>query len=189
MADNVETTESTEKRKGFIARTGTGAARYAGRRFGNSFINKVGIDSVLKGATNAKEAMSPEDLDVNEFKAGLEGRYKDGGVARFEEQMRIAGVTAKDLPALAKSRKVSAQVMFAASALFLLIGAYMIITAQQGNNVLYGLSTASMSIIFIVTGIRHEFSRWQIEQRRFGGFKEFVGKSEKTGKSKEIVIK
>jgi len=165
----------SEKKKGFLARRAVGTARYVGRRFGNQFINKVGRDSLSKGAQRAKATLTPSEVDPDDFRAGLDGRYSDGGVKRFRDVMRTSNVSDDDLAGLAKSRRRAGIMMFVAAGGFLLLGSWMMINAEGFNQVVFGLVTALMSFLFVTIGINHDFSRWQIEQKRFGGFKEYLG--------------
>jgi len=177
----------SEKKKGFLARRAEGTARYVGRRFGNQFINKVGRDSLTKGAQHAKHTLTPREVDPEDFRAGLEGRYADGGVARFKAVMEASGVDDESLPGLAKYRRRAGLMMFAAAGGFLFLGAWMIIGAQGFNQVLFGFVTAFMSLLFVTIGINHDFSRWQIEQKRFGGFKEYLGTKPLAAKSAHVL--
>jgi len=167
----------SEPKKGFLSRSSRGVARYVGRRFGNQFANEVGRNSVTKGFKRAKETLRPVEMDRDDLRAGLNGRYNDGGKSRFEEALRETDTNNKQLAELAQYRRRAAYVMFAAAAGFLLFGASMIVRAGDFNEALYGFVTAFMSLLFLAIGISHDFSRWQIEQRRFGGFMEYFGKS------------
>ncbi|MFG6573548.1 hypothetical protein ACGYLO_18290 [Sulfitobacter sp. 1A13353] len=173
----------SEPKKGFISRSSRGVARYVGRRFGNQFVNEVGRDLVTKGFNRAKETLTPVEMDRDDFRAGLNGRYEDGGKTRFEEVLRETNTNNRQLAALAQHRRRAAYVMFAAAAGFLLFGAVMIVRAGGFNEALYGFVTAFMSFIFLTIGISHDFVRWQIEQRRFGGFLEYFGKSPEAHKT------
>lgn len=169
-----------EKKKGFLARRAEGTARYVYKRFGNSFINEVGVDSVKQGASVAREAMTPKAFDREDFNDGLNGRYQDGGVVRFAELMRENGLKEADLQRLSYDRRKSAGIMFLAAAFFLILGAYFMVTAETGSTILFGFSTAFVSLCFISVGVRHDFSRWQIESRRFGGFRDYLNDAKTT---------
>ena len=75
---------------------------------------------------------------------------------------------------LARFRGRSSGVMFIAAGFFLLLGAWLMIDAERAQDILYGFSTSFTALVFLVLGVRHDFSRWQIEQRRFGGFMEYL---------------
>jgi hypothetical protein len=164
----------SEKKKGFLARTGKAAGGYVFRRFGNGFIREVGTDNFKKGVMGAKASMTPAALDRDDFEKGLNGRYEDGGVSRFAEIMRENGVSEEQLPALQHARRRSAIIMFASAAVAVIFGVWTMITSDDGKGLLMGLSTAFISIVFLGLGARDDFSRWQIQNRRMGGFREYL---------------
>ncbi len=180
----------SDNKDGFFARKAKGTAKYVGRRFGNQFSNKVGRDSLKLSAERARATMIPTEIDPKDFRAGLEGRYEDGGISRFSQAMRDAGIPEAYLPILARQRRRASIIMFAAAAGFLLFGASMIIRADGFNDGLFGFATAFMSLLFMAIGINHDFSRWQIHHRRFGGFKEYLGTKpdRRTSKSTDITL-
>ena len=164
---------SVEK-NGFMARRARGAARYIARRFGNPFINRVGRDVLTAGVAGAKSAMIPGKFDLDEFRAGLSGRHNDGGAARFAEKVLEEGITDGLLLRMARNRRRSARAMLASAVIFLMTGAYLMVSAPVARDMVFGFSTAFSALVFVALGIRHDFSRWQIENRRFGGFREYL---------------
>ena len=163
----------TEKKQGFFARRAQGTKRYVARRFGNRVIG-IGYESMKNGLEGTRKAMTPVAIDRKEFNQGLDGRYIDGGVARFAEMMKQQGIRKEDLPLLEKSRSRSAGIMFLSAGIFLMFGAWLMIRAENIQYVLFGFSTAFTAFIFVALALRHDYSLWQIRQRRFGGFMEYL---------------
>jgi len=167
----------TENKRGFLARRAQGTVRYVGRRIGNPFIAEVGIDNFKKGVVGAREAMKPQKLDREDFQSGLNGRYADGGVARFAEIMKEADLKEDDLPQMQYTRRRSAIIMFISAALFVALGSYVMISGTGGRDILMGFVTAFVSFVLVAIGVREDFSRWQIQMRRIGGFLEYLSGS------------
>lgn len=175
----------SDEKKGMIRRAGDGGVRYISRRFGNQFINKVGKDNLTGSYQAAKKTLSIKPISKEELLGGFYGRYTDGGRARFTQMMHMNGIKEAELPTIAGLRRRDALITFAAAVLFLVIGAFSIAAADPAYLFIYISSTAIVSLVLFAVGIRHDFARWQIEQRRFGGFHEyFTGKTSLTnGKS------
>lgn len=163
-----------EQKQGFLKRSGKGVVRYVGRRFGNSFINEVGVETLKESASRARHAIIPRKFDADEFRSGMNGRYEDGGISRFSEMMIENNLKDEDIPALRRQYTRSAGVMFISAAAFLMIGAYMMFVSDIFIQTVCGFITSFVSFLFIALGLRHDFSRWQVENRRFGGFSEYL---------------
>lgn len=160
----------TERKKGFIARRSAGIGRYVGRRFGSPHM----AQGIKLSSRLAKEALKPKPLDPLEFKRGLDGRYKDGGRARFQEVMRENGVADHQLDDISSQHRSAFIVSVIASFVLLLIGIYIATTADTAIAVVYGAATSMMFLVMLAVAIRHDFNRWQIFERRFGGFREYL---------------
>ena len=171
MADEQDT--DTEARQGFWQRRKEGTKRYVSRRFGNQFL-KAGYKTMKNNLAGARNAMTPKTFDLKEFREGFEGRYHDGGVKRFAEMVKMEKIAEYELVRMARDRAWSAKVMLAAAVIFFLVGGWMMLTAERGQDILFGFSTSFMAFLFGALAIRHDYSRWQIEQRRFGGFREYM---------------
>ena len=162
-----------EEKKGFLARRSKGARRYIVRRFGNRFLEE-GYRTLKNNMAGARHAMSPRKLDPDELREGFNGRYDDGGFARFAQVMREQKTGERDLIIMARKQKRNMIIMLIAGLVFFLLGAWTMVTAKQGQDILFGFSTSFMAFIFGLLAMRHDFSRWQIEERRFGGFREYL---------------
>ena len=175
MADEQDTDEAEQ---GFLKRRTKGVKRYVGRRFGNQFL-KAGYSTVKSNMAGTRKAMTPKSFDLNEFRQGIEGRYEDGGVARFMQMVKEEKIGEQELERKIRNHAWSAMIMLIAAVIFFLIGSWMMITAERGPEILFGFTTSAMVFLFGVLAMRHDYSRWQIEQRRFGGFREYL----RSGKS------
>ena len=166
---------SDDQEAGFITRRARGVTRYVGRRFGNPFIREVGRESLSRGVTHAKAALMPPKTSREEIELGLQGRYRDGGRERFREMMRMQQVVEQDLAELAANRRRAAIICFLGSAVCLAIGTVLMVQAGSVSEKIFGFVTSFTSITLLAIGIRHDFSRWQIVNRRFGGLREYLG--------------
>lgn len=180
-------TEDVGRKKGFLTRSAAATGRYMVHRFGYKFIRELGVDNFKKGASGARTAMTPLVLDRDDFNGGLNGRYTDGGVARFAEVMRENKVDASGLIYFQQARRRSAILMFIAAAVFLTFGVWQMFAAVRFQTFMMGFGTSFTSFVLIALGARHDFSRWQIQNRRMGGFREYLmGDGAKISKSKDI---
>lgn len=118
--------------------------------------------------------MATSRLDIGNFRTALFGRYDDGGAARFAERMHAQGVTDEHLTRLARNLGRSAVSMLVAAGGFLALAAFQIATASLERQLLFGIATAFAAFFFLASGTRHDFGRWQIKNRRFGGFQEYL---------------
>lgn len=167
----------TDEKKGMIRKFGDGGVKYISRRFGNQFINKVGKDSLTGSYQAAKDTLKIKTASREELLGGFYGRYADGGRARFTQMMHMKGIKEDELPGMAAVCRRDALITFAGGVLFLAIGAWSILNAAPAFTFIYTISTMVVSLVLFAVGLRHDFARWQIEQRRFGGFREyFTGK-------------
>ncbi|MFX4300093.1 hypothetical protein [Pseudosulfitobacter pseudonitzschiae] len=180
-----------DEKEGLFKRVGSGGRKYLSRRFGNEFINKVGRDNVTGSYAAAKDALKIEPISRQELRGGIYGRYADGGRERFSQMMHQNGLKEDDLTRMAFHRRRDALITFSAAIGFLLFGAWSIFSSSKEYVFIYSSSTLIVSLVLFAVGLRHDFSRWQIESRRFGGFREyFTGRSssragEKPGRSVE----
>jgi hypothetical protein len=172
--------------KGFFARRKEGVKKYTLNRLASPFIRKSG--EAYSGT--ARSALTPQKLDRQDMLSGYNGRYSDGGRARFAELMKEVDqmnrlkaesdksgktvYTPLDLDQMAKSRRRASGIMFAGAALFFGTAFYFIIAAGGYMDVLFGLASAMCSFIFLALSAQHDFSRWQIQERRLGGFREYL---------------
>lgn len=161
-------------KKSFLARRKDGLVRYVGKRFGNENDNKLGKDVFMGGVEQAKRTLMPLEYDPSDVSSGYRGRYEDGGVAAFARAMKAAGITEEMLPALERERLLNFRILATAAFSFLIIGVYLMISAESFSGIKNGFGTSLASFIFIALSLRHDFSRWQIAQRRFGGFREYL---------------
>ena len=91
MSEEKSENKTGTKKRGFLARRAIGVGGYVGRRFGNTYNNKLGYDSVKMGFKGARSAMTLETIDKDEIRRGLDGRYEDGGISRFSDMMKKRG--------------------------------------------------------------------------------------------------
>ena len=164
---------STEK-PSFIQKSSRAAKGYIGKRFGNRFINEVGREAMKSSVALAKETILPKKADPEEIRSGYHGRYKDGGKARFQQMVVEENLSENRLDELAYDLRNQARVVFCSGLFFLLLGVFISFTGESWSALRNGLGTSLASLIFIALGLRQDFCRWQVEERRFGALREYL---------------
>lgn len=159
-----------EQKRSRIARVGG----YFGRRIGNPFINQVGRDTLYDGADEARNALRPERVSRAEVHGAYQGRYPDGGRARFAQVMAQQGVPERDLPHLAAMRARLFHTMCVIGLITLCLGTAVPFFTDDWLIMISGLIFGLFSLIFFLIGLRHDFAAWQIRNRRFGGIREYL---------------
>jgi Zn-dependent protease with chaperone function len=152
------------------------------KRVGNYGSRRVLPDAMASNAkSNAKssiaaaiDALRPNAVDPDELRSGYIGRYADGGRARFEKMVAKSGLDGGQLDMMAKhNRKLF--ILFLMSGLAgLAMGFYMMFTEEIMVMILSGAAVCIVGLTMIATAVRYEFICWQITNRRFGGFREFL---------------
>lgn len=172
-----------EQKRGFFARRKDAAKNYTFQRMASPFMRQAGSEYV----DTARHAILPRAFDKADFLAGYNGRYKDGGRARFqeiiaEEKRRLRVLSAEkgvemslpELPELAKARRRASLVMFAGFGLSFIASIFFLINQNGGLDIFAGIAAFLGSMIFLGLAAQHDFSRWQIQERRMGGFREYL---------------
>lgn len=162
--------EDRVEKKGRVSRF----AGYFGRRIGNPFISRVGRETLSEGAHQAGQVLRPVRISWSEAQEAINGRYEDGGRARFRQVMAQNGVSERDLPALERMHVQNFLAMCAISLLALGAGAAIPFLTDDWLIMASGLVFGLFSLVFLLIGLRHDFSAWQIRNRRFGGIREYV---------------
>ena len=153
-----------------IARLG----RYATKRLAGPLSGLPGHQALREAARGMGAAMRPKRLDRGDLAQGYRGRHADGGRARFRA---IAEGSIHDDDALARlaaRQRRHARAVCAATAAALIGGAALPFLAQDRTTALAGLALGPIILAMLATALRSDFAAWQIEQRRFGGFAEYV---------------
>ena len=161
---------SGEQRRGRTSRIGG----YFGRRIISPFVARVGRETIVDGADQARHVLRPERVSRQEAQGALRGRYEDGGRARFAQLMAQQGLKERDLADLERMRTRQFRAMCAVSALALLLGATIPFLTDDGLITMSGLILGLFSLVFLAIGLRHDLAAWQIRNRRFGGIFEYV---------------
>lgn len=147
---------------------------YFRRRIGNPFINRVGRDALTGSAAEARSVLRAEKISRDEVRSAMNGRYADGGRERFQDLMRERGLSERDLAPLERMRSNQFLWMCLISLVTLLLGASIPFMTDDPLITVSGLIFGLFSLVFIMIGLRHDFSAWQIRNRRFGGVREYV---------------
>lgn len=158
------------KKPNILSRIGT----YGANRIQPSGVREGSRKVLSSGGAAAMRSLRPTAADPAELMAGLNGRYSDGGRARFRSMMSELNIEAQDLPALEASHSRNFTIMLGASTVFML-GAVLMILFGDGA---IGFLAAVILLIFAlgstVNAIRSDYSGWQIREQAFGGFREYL---------------
>ena len=172
------------EKKGIVHKVGQRGFGYFKRRIGNEFINKVGRDNMTSSYSAAKNALKPQRVSKSEIEAALNGRYEDGGRERFETLVREKKLDAPALADLMVSHKRNATISLGIAGLTLVLGVVAILSVGIMHSLLYALLTLVVILMFLALSVRHDYARWQIANRRFGGLREYFGaRKQATGKT------
>lgn len=129
----------------------------------------------FSGAISAiGEAMTPTPLNPGEIRKGLDGRYADGGKSRFEAEMARRNLTKTQLDNIAFGHVRTALIFMAAAAGCFGLAAWWMLSGHGLNGFIYGLAVFVAVLVFVAMSVRHDYSAWQIRQRRFGGFRDYL---------------
>lgn len=125
--------------------------------------------------SEATENFRPRPVSRQDILGGLNGRYEDGGVQKFKESVAAAGLKPSDLESIYIQRRNQAWMMWGSSLVSLFAGVIMpfiwpLTWVSAGS----GVAMVLFSFIFLVVGLVHDFSAWQIAQQRFGGVLEYL---------------
>lgn len=157
-------------KRSFLSRTG----RYGINRIQPEVTREASKGTILGGYHAARKAFSPEKVDLQDLKAGLSGRYDDGGHQRFAEMVRAAGLTPEDLLAL-QARHRRSFALFLSMAIVFLVGAFLMILLGRGP---FSLLGAAILLVFmcgaLVMGLQADFSAYQIRKRAFCGLRSYL---------------
>ena len=152
------------------------------RRIGNYGSRRVVPDSVAdqakKNATGsvrvALDALRPNHIDPDELRAGYEGRYSDGGKNRFEVMVAQNDLDEHQLDRMSEHNHKIALAFLLGGVIGLVFGFYMMFTEDMMLMIFAGAATCIVGLTLFATSLRFEYISWQIANRRFGGFREFL---------------
>lgn len=149
-------------------------ARYGiARVFGRGGSSRM-RDNLSTQGSGARNALKIEPLNVEDARAGFNGRHDDGGRAYFADVMKQNELSGEDIVVIGRVHRRSSQ-MFLASGLFVLgLGLYGMIR-DPGHMSIAG--AAASVVAFLALGalaVRHDFYSWRISERRYGGFREYL---------------
>ena len=162
--------KSEKPKKSFLARVRT----FGISRIRNPALLNRSKKNLAGSAQAATSSLAPKNLDVADFRAGLRGRYKDGGRARFAQMMDRQGLDLEQADDMRANHLRAGAIFALAAAVMLAFGIYSAATATNTAGLIAGISLCVVFFLFMALAIRHDFSAWQILARRFGGFNEYL---------------
>lgn len=159
-----------EPRRGFLTRVSSyGKGRFRDQRLvGKSRKNITGAISAIG------EAMKPAAMDPDEFRKGVSGRYADGGRGRFKNEMGRRKLNEHQIDLIADGHLRIALVFLCSGAGSFALAAWWMLSGQGLNGFLFGVGIFIAVLVFVALSIRHDYAAWQIRERRFGGFRDYV---------------
>lgn len=162
------------KQDGFFKRKAKGLGQYVVRRGTSESTHRIGRQAISENYRSAKQVISLTPLDPDDVKAGLHGRYEDGGAQRFRQLMAQMNVKDHDLPGLERARKRASALYLVASITLIVFAIYQI--AFAGGRVTSFASAANIvaALGLGLMAVKADFSRWQISERRFGALTEYM---------------
>lgn len=161
---------NNQPRRGILSRVRTyGVGRIRDERlFAKSRKNISGAISAIG------EAVTPVSADPQDIRKGLSGRYADGGVGRFRAEMGRRNLNGRQLDRIAAGHLRIAMIFLAAASGSFALAAWWMLSGHGLNGFLYGLAIFIAVLVFVALSLRHDYSAWQIRERRFGGFRDYV---------------
>lgn len=162
--------KSAESKKGI----GRRVAGWGIRKFRNPAISAASRKTLTGGFSAAREVLKPEKMNVDEIRAGLKGRYEDGGAARFREVVEASGLSEDQLPEMVLRHRRQALLNIAISIAIVAASFSMILNSANTIGILGGAAFSIFSLVFLTLAIRSDFSAWRIRMRRMDGFKAYL---------------
>lgn len=153
-----------------IARLG----KYAARRIADLFTGLPGRQALREACRSMGDAIRPKRPERDDPAQGCRGRHADGGRTRFRAVAEESCFDEAALKRLAASRRRNALAFCIAAAAAQISGSALPFLAQDLARALAGLALGPFLFAMLVTAVRADFASWQIEQRRFGDFAEYV---------------
>lgn len=158
------------KKPNIMSRVGT----YGINRIQPSAVREGSRQAMSSGRLAAMQALRPTAANPAELMAGLNGRYEDGGRERFATMMSEMGLVGQDLSSVEAAHNRNFALLLGSTGAFM-AGTVVMILFGSGS---FGLMAAIILTIFAlasaVNAIRADYSAWQIRQRAFGGFREYL---------------
>ncbi|MEY8799510.1 hypothetical protein AB9K35_04220 [Leisingera sp. XS_AS12] len=153
-----------------LSRVGT----WGKNRFRKPELIALSRRNVRSATTAALDAMKPARFDRSEFMKGYHGRYQDGGRARFAQVVSESKLSEAHIRGMDIQHFRIALIFAAASVASIGFGLYTLIVGTGLLSLLSGASLGAVFFLFLALAIRHDFSSWQINARRFGGLSEYL---------------
>ncbi len=130
--------------------------------------------NLVRSTHVAAEALKPNVIDRDEILSGYNGRYSDGGRARFATMAHERGLDDNAIDEL-RIQRTHAAIIYGVSGIFgFLFGIYMMFTEQDLHLIFSGAGASVAGMTVIALAVRNDFTAWQLSQRRFGGFREYL---------------
>ena len=105
---------------------------------------------------------------------GWVGRHSDGGQKAFATMVERKGLNDDDLAMIEDNWRRTARSTAAIGALPVIVGLLFIIWANGVLDILLGIACLLFSLVFFALALRADFAQWQIRQRRFAGFRDYL---------------
>ena len=131
-------------------------------------------DNLRAQGSGARDALKIEKLDIEDARAGFNGRYEDGGTAYFEAIMRAGNLGPEDIAVIGAVHRRSAQMFFVSGLFILGFGLYGMVRDPGYLSIASATACVVAFLALSALALRHDFYSWRISERRYGGFREYI---------------
>lgn len=147
---------------------------WASNKFNGSVLGQVNV-ILAENARKARERATPAELTQDDITQGLDGRYADGGRARFSALVAQQGWSDADLNKRERSWRLQA-LIYLLGAVMALVGASAWVMVSSGWFAFIMLVPGLVvPLALLAVALKADFAAWQIRSRRFGGLREYFG--------------
>lgn len=164
----------TEPKPSFLRRAG----RYGADRLRPESVRDASRTSLRGGKAAALKALRPKPFDPEDLKGGLQGRYEDGGKARFAEMVAEQGLSDDDLRAIEASHRAFFRIFSAVATAFLVLACAMIILGSGFLSFAGAAVLALFSLATAIGALKSSFAAYQTRQRAFCSLSDYLSHKE-----------
>ena len=151
-------------------------SRYGMSRIRPAELQDASHGSIRDGGAAAMAALRPESADIDEMKAGFDGRYDDGGRERFNQMMEESDLSEEDLAGIEAIHARDFRIFIGVALAFLASAIALII---WGEGILsFAGSTVCVIFMFgsLARALQADFSGYQVRMRAFCGLRQYLSR-------------
>lgn len=144
------------------------------KRIRHPFLGDVSRGIVREGGKSALQGLKPQVIAPEEAREGFRGRYADGGVSRFRDMVSSLSITEEDLQTLDTFHRLQRLLNGVAGLLTGFLGLCMVMLGDIAVTRFGGVAFLVFTLVFMAGTLRHDFSLWQIRNRRMAGLSSYL---------------